>query len=731
MSLRRFLHPALAVALLSQSLAAPPALAQETAPAAQTQTQSAAPDDRAARVAAIEKAFEDKRKETGVPGASLVVVEGDKVILIKGSGFRDAAKSLPVTPDTLFAIGSCTKAFTAMAAVMSQDDGKLSLDDAPKKYLPYFKLQDAQADAQVTLRDLLSHRTGLGNTDIAWYTGVLNREEVIRTAGLAKPTAKLREKFQYQNVMYSAAGETVAHAQGTTWENLISTRILKPLGMTKTVLSVREMQMMPDYSLGYVYDAKAKRADAVPTRDITNVAPAGAINSSAREMAEWLKFLIAGGVAPDGRRLVSEKGFAEILTPQIRINDTTSYTLGWGVAAFAGRKVYVHNGGIDGFGAQVAFLPQEKIGFAVLANVEDTPLLSQMTRAVVTNLLDASPPAASPNTSATSAAVLSDALKELVGTYEIAQGGTVEVKLKDGRVVLTVAGQPDYPLVEKSKDVYSTPGLPDSYAILAKRDAAGKVSAIVLKQPEGEFEFKRTGAAQPAAPTATPTAPIAVDELMTKMIAAAGGEENLRRHKSMRTTATVTFENQGLGGESVTYAQAPNSYAREVTFVAFGNKRIGGTREFFDGAAGGEEQSFTARGTKWDEPKLSEMRASEDFYALPDWKTHYKTISVKEIKQVKGEDAYVVVFTPEKGQPETDYISTKTFLVLRRDTLESAAGGAVPVKMFFGDYRPVEGVLVPFAISYDVPDTGEATVRVREVKFDAPLAPETFRARKP
>jgi CubicO group peptidase (beta-lactamase class C family) len=823
MSLRSFLHLSLAVVFLSPSLAAPSALARAAAPAVRTQTQPAAPDDSAARVAAIEKAFEEKRAEAGVPGASLVVVEGDKVILLKGFGLRDAAKNLPVTPDTLFAIGSCTKAFTALAAVMAQDDGKLSLDESPRKHLPYFKLRDAQADAQVTLRDLLSHRTGLGGTDISWYTGVLNREEVIRAAGLAKPTAKLREKFQYQNVMYSAAGETAARAQGTTWENLISTRILKPLGMTKTVLSVREMQATPDYSLGYAYDAKAKRADAVPTRDITNIAPAGAINSSAREMAEWLKFLIAGGVAPDGKRLVSEKGFAEILTPQIKINDTTAYALGWGVAAFAGRKVYTHNGGIDGFGAQVAFLPQERIGFAVLANVEGTPLLAQMTGRIITNLLDAPPPAPGANAAAQGAktddvagrydfaaakmvitvssengklymdapgqprytlelvegrryrlaeapglfvtfrpakgneseteiyleqpqgnytlprikeggaATTSDALKELIGTYEIAQGGHVEVKLKDGRVVLTVAGQPDYPLVEKSKDVYSTPGLPDSYAILARRDAAGRVSAIVLKQPEGEFEFKRAGVAQPAAPSVTPTpdAPIAVEELMAKMIAAAGGEANLRRHKSVRTTATVTLENQGLEGESVTYAQAPNAYAREVTLVAFG-KRIGSTREFFDGASGGEEQSFTARGTKWGEPKLSELRASEDFYALPDWKTHYKTVSVKEIKQVRGEDAYVVVFTPEKGQPETDYVSTKTFLVLRRDTLESSsAGEVVPVKMFFGDYRPVEGVLVPFSVSYDVPETGEATVRVRDVKFDEPLAPEIFRARKP
>jgi CubicO group peptidase (beta-lactamase class C family) len=831
---KRFLHLSFAILFVASSLCAPLTHAQ-VAPtqAAQTQTQPVAQDDLASRVAAIEKVFEEKRKETGVPGASLVVVVGDHVIVLKGSGVRDAAKNLPVTPDTLFAIGSCTKAFTAMAAVISQDDGKLSLDDSPKKYLPYFHLRDPEADAQATLRDLLSHRTGLGGTDIAWYTGVLNREEVIRAAGRAKPMAKLREKFQYQNVMYSAAGETVAHAQGTTWENLVASRILKPLGMTKTLLSVREMQSTPDYSLGYVYDARAKQADQVPTRDLTNIAPAGAINSSAREMAEWLKFLVAGGVAPNGKRLVSEKGFAEILTPQIKMNETTSYALGWGTTTFAGHKIYVHNGGIDGFGAQVAFLPAEKIGFAVLANVEDTPLLSQMTRAVVSNLLGVAPQTSSANANASgvksqefagrydfsaanmvvtvtsengklyldvpgqprytlelvegrryrfaelegfyatfrpakddatqtemyleqpqgnytlpkikvaaspasaTTATTGDSLKELIGTYELAQGGVrVEVKLKDDKVVLSVAGQPDYPLVEKAKDVYSSPLLPDSYSILARRDAAGKISSILIRQPEGENEMKRvadTNAATSSAASAnaTTSAPIGVEDLMSKMIAAAGGESNLRRHKSMTTTASIVFENQGLEGESVIYTQAPDAYAREVTFTVFG-KKIGTTREFFDGATGGEETSFTARGEKWGARKLAELRASEDFYEPLDWKTLYKSIEVKGIEKVNGEAAYVVLLTPREGAPATVYVSTKTFLVLRRDSVESDATGdsSAPVKTFYSDYRAVEGVLVPFSVSYVVPDTGEATVRVREVKFDAPIPADAFRARQ-
>ena len=289
MPLGKFLHLLLALALLPGQLATT-SVARAQSPPARAPSQ-AAPGDTAARVAEIERKFEEQRKEHNVPGASLVVVRDDRVVLLKGAGHRDAARALPATPDTLFAIGSCTKAFTAMAAVISQDEGKLSLDDPPKKHLPYFRLRDPEADAAVKVRDLLSHASGLAGTDIAWYTGVLTREEVIRAAGRAKPTAKLREKYQYQNVMYSAAGEVGARAQNSTWASVVSHRILRPLGMKATVLSVAEMRKTDNYSLGYEVDAGTKQAREVATRDLTNIAPAGSINSSAREMAEWLRLL--------------------------------------------------------------------------------------------------------------------------------------------------------------------------------------------------------------------------------------------------------------------------------------------------------------------------------------------------------------------------------------------------------------------------------------------------------
>ena len=226
----------LALALVTANTASPPVAAQD-----QLTSTEAQPSDLAGKLASIEKQVEEKRKELGVPGVAIAIVKDDRVIFQKGFGLRDVERNLPVTADTVFAIGSSTKSFTAMAAVISQDAGRLSLDDSPKKHLSYFKLQDPDANARITVRDLLLHNSGLALSDLVSATGILNRSEVIKVAGLAKPTARFREKFQYQNVTYSAAGEVVAKANGTTWEKFIEEHIFKPLGMRSSRTSIRQM----------------------------------------------------------------------------------------------------------------------------------------------------------------------------------------------------------------------------------------------------------------------------------------------------------------------------------------------------------------------------------------------------------------------------------------------------------------------------------------------------------
>ena len=338
-------------------------------------------------LSAIATAIEEKRKEQNVPGVSVVIVKDDKVIFSQGFGLRDVEHNLPVTNETLFAIGSCTKAFTAMAAMISTDEGKFSIDDSPKKYLPYFKLNDPDADSKVTIRDMLSHRTGVPDKPELYVNSRKTREDVIKGGMAVKPTAKLREKYQYNNVMYSAVGEAIAKAQGSTWEAVITEKILRPLGMTASNLTLQEMVKAPDYSLGYVYRSGKKSVKQTRVLDLTNIAGAGAINSNATDMAKWLRLMLNGG-SLDGKRLVSEKNFAQLITKETVVNSDTNYCLGWGRGIKNGKTFITHTGGTDGFTALVDLVPEEKIGWAILINVEEATLHSAIRKIIIDNLIE-------------------------------------------------------------------------------------------------------------------------------------------------------------------------------------------------------------------------------------------------------------------------------------------------------------------------------------------------------
>ena len=802
--------------VLSLTFFLPLTLVAQQAPAPKPAATAA---DYSAPLAAIEKAIDDKRKEFGIPGLSLVIVKDDQVIYLKGLGVKDFEKNIPVTPDTRFAIGSASKAFTAMLAVMSVDEGKLSLDDSPKKFLPYFTLRDEEAAAKITMRDLLSHRSGLNRTDLAMVTGVLNREELIKVAGMAKPTAKLGEKFQYQNVMYAAAGEAVAKAQNSTWDDLIATKIFKPLGMKNSDTTVEAMQKSRDFSLGYDFNPSTKVTRRLPQRSIVPAAPAGAINSSARDMAQWVRLMLGNGVF-NGRRLVSEKGFDELLRKQINIGGSVNYGLGWFLREWNGHKVAEHGGNIDGFNSQVAFMPDQKLGFVLLTNVTASTLGSFAMTTIWKNLVGepnvseakSTEPAADPKKevgkysmpsagltfdvslkddrlvltvpgqpqyplqnlggrrykladpapagfyatfrqkkdketeselyleqpqgnivlskmNADSAAPTATASKpdvpagtplgDLVASYEgESTKQTIEIAYKEGKVALVVPGQPPYPLNESEKNKLRSPGLPEAYWIDVNRDDKGTVAGIVLNQPEGRFTFRRV---------ADTNSLISVDDLLAKMIAAYGGEENIRKHKSSLTTVEVDLESQGVQGKGTVMARAPNLAATDMTFLALG-KKIGTIVSYFDGAAGGEFMSF-APDELYSGKRLEDIKAGADFYDVVNWKSNYKTITVKRMGKVGSEDVYVLEKRSEKGSPVTDFVSTKSFLVLKRNSVivSETAGIELPQTESFSDFRNVDGVMISFKSVSNNLANGDIVTRIVDVKFDVDIPEAVFK----
>lgn len=756
----------------------------------------------------IEEKLEKRRAELGIPGLSLVIVKDGVIVYMKGLGYKDFENKTPVTPDTQFAIGSATKAFTALSVLMSADEGKLNLDDSPKKYLSYFKMYDAETDKNMTVRDLLDHSSGLNRTDLAMITNKLNREELIRVVGEAKPMAKLREKFFYQNIMFAAAGETVAQAQKTPWEKFVPERIFKPLKMTNSTMSMAEMQRAKDYSFGYEYNFDTKETRRLPFREIGEVAPAGAINSSARDMAKWIAFVMNGGSA-DGTRLVSEKNFEEWTKPQMKIspNGKSSYGLGWFLQEWNGLKVVQHGGNIDGFNSLVAMIPEKKLGFVMLTNVSGSPLGNELMPLVWENILGDPNAVKTENTTAVAAekevgkynfaaagfdvdvkmrdgkliAVVpgqptytlenvggrryklngapagffitfkdtelyleqpqgnytlpkaaaeqkpanNEAAKELIGKYLTSNGGTIEIKAEtDGRVTFNIGGQQPYALSEKAKDNFSMTPLPETYYLKVKRDPANKVQSVVVVQPEGEFEFKRSEAKPEDLPRIT------ADELMAKAIEAAGGEANWKKITSRVTVAELDLIHQGVRGTAVSYAKFPNKSATETTMTALG-KTIAKGFEFFDGSRGEDLYTF-APVEKYAGKRLEDVRLGADMLALLNWKTNYKTAEVKGFEKVGDEDCYVVEFTPEKGTKVTELYSAKTFLLLKRRgvSVSSTSEQSLPYTITFSDYRDVDGLKLPFKSVNASPSMGDTIVVVKSIKQNVAVDDKLFAPRK-
>jgi hypothetical protein len=562
----------------------------------------------------------------------------------------------------------------------------------------------------------------LNRTDLAMVTGKLNREELIKVAGMAKPTAKLGEKWQYQNVMYAAAGEVVAKAQKSTWDKLIVTRIFKPLGMNNSDTTVAEMQKSKDYSLGYDYNPSTKVTRHLPQREIPAAAPAGAINSSARDMAQWVRVMLNNGTL-NSRRLVSEKNFDELVRKQINIGGSVDYGLGWFLRQWNGHKVVEHGGNIDGFNAQVAFMPDQKLGFVLLTNVTASPLGAFAMNTIWKNFVADSKAVAEGPT-----APASDPKAE-VGKYRLQEAGiNFDVDFKDGKLTVSVPGQPPYPLENLGGRRYKL-GPPAPAGFFATfRPAKDKPAdtELFIEQPQGNVVLLKLPAENTVA-TAVPesTPPIAIDDLLTKMIAAYGGEENLRKHKSSVTTVDIDLENQGVLAKGTITARAPNQTASEMTFTTLG-KKIGSLTSYFDGSAGGEIVSFGPPET-FSGKRLEDVKAGSDFYEVLNWKKNYEKITFKRMGKVGDEDVYIIERRNDKGTPILDYVSTKSFLVLRRDSVipSETSGIELPQTEAFSDFRSVDGVMIPFKTVSNNIANGDIVLKIVDIKFDVEV-PDTL-----
>lgn len=352
-------------------------------------------------LAGIDTTLERILKERKAAGFAVAVVEKNKIIYAKGFGYRDYEKKVPVTPNTLFAIGSCTKAFTTMLIGLLNKENKLDYDKPVRDYLPDLKFFNNDMNNQVTVRDLMSHRTGLPRHDYSWYFfNTASRDSLLQRIQYMEPTAAIRQTWQYNNFMFLLQGMIAEKITGKSWEQNIREKIFTPLGMTTSNLSIKELEKSKEPSSGYYLykDSIIKKSNYY---NINGMAPAGSINSSVNEMANWVMAWINGGKL-NGKEIFPSTFMKEAMSSQMVIGaglpdkekpdvHFSNYGLGWFLASYRGHYRVEHGGNIDGFSANTCFFPSDSIAIIVLSNQNGSAVPSIVRNTIADRMLKVKP----------------------------------------------------------------------------------------------------------------------------------------------------------------------------------------------------------------------------------------------------------------------------------------------------------------------------------------------------
>jgi len=450
------------------------------------------------------------------------------VVFAKGYGVRKLGASTPVDERTLFAIASNSKAFAAASIAILVDEGKLKWDDPVAKHLPGVQLYDPYVTRELTIRDLLSHRSGLATFggDLLWYETTYDRNEILRRIRHLKPTSSFRSRYGYQNIMFLAAGQVVEAAAGKRWDDFVKERFFIPLGMTATTTSITAFKSTDN--IAAPHNELDEKIRVVRYSNVDGAGAAAAINSSVAEMAEWIRLQLGRGTYK-GKKIFSAAASREMWTPHTvipiseqaeKFNPTqhfNTYGLGWFLGDYHGRKVVSHGGGLDGMISRVAMMPEENLGVVILTNSE-TPLASIMANKVFDVYLgvpardwsaefmarvkqgeEASKAAAKKIEDArVQGTSPSLALQSYVGTYGGEMYGEAKVTEENGKLVLRLVPSPNFvgdlehwhhdTFRLKWRDSVSYPF--GKGFVTFTLNAQGSVDEMKIDVPNPDFDFK-------------------------------------------------------------------------------------------------------------------------------------------------------------------------------------------------------------------------------------------------
>lgn len=470
----------------------------------------------------IEKAL----KDYNVPGVAIGIVVDGQIVYTKGFGYRNVEQKLPVTKDTLFAIGSCTKAFTTFAIGNLVDEEQIKWDQPVIDILPEFRLADQYATTNVTLRDLLTHRSGMPRHEFVWYNSKMTKGEMLKRLRYLQPSFNIRQRYQYGNLMYFTAGVAMERVAGKPWGDQIRERILIPLEMTQTNFSIEETQKTSNFA--YPYLEKEEQLKRIAFRNLSLIDSAGALNSNINDMTHWLQMLLAGGVYKE-KMLINPATLQELFAPQVIVSGAPeceeslpfAYGIGWNVFSYRGHYFVSHDGVSDGFTSVTGLFPKDNVGIVILTNRNMTTFPRYISLEIIDRLLELPPRGRSwleegldgvrKNKEGMKAKkqredklhkkgmIHSHPIEEYVGVYEHPGYGKLYVDLVDGKLQATyndltfVLGHWHYDIFriseEKQDMVLSFEGMKFTF----NNNANGEISELVVpfEPTADDIIFKR------------------------------------------------------------------------------------------------------------------------------------------------------------------------------------------------------------------------------------------------
>jgi len=482
----------------------------------------------AARLKPLDAYMAKVMKDFNSPGIGIAVVSGDQLVFAKGYGYRDYGQKLPFTRNTLFQIASNSKLFTAVAAGMLVEEGKLAWDQPIKEAVPSIQFQDRDLDARVTLRDMLAHRTGITRHDSIWYKSDDSRATLFRKLRFMEPKVPMRQLFLYNNMMYAAVGQVIELKSGSTWEDFVRRRILGPLEMDRTLYTIPDMLKQPDFGVGYNEKRDGNELYKAPYyEDTAGMAPCGAIVSSMEDMSHWVIALLNEGTYK-GKQVLPPSVLKATLEPAIGLANPNPETRGWWevlnptygmgrqTASYRGHLIALHGGDLPGFHSQVSLMPKERLGVIVfvlgdhagmlynpisynvyeyLLGMEQTPWPARMLDIRLKGKKEGTAARAKAGADQVKNTRPSHPLEDFTGDYEHPAYGFLRIGRSGDQLQYDFHGM-KFPLTHFHYDRFDTPDdeLEGKSSVNFLTNPQGDIDKAVMSLDEGEAVFVRKAA---------------------------------------------------------------------------------------------------------------------------------------------------------------------------------------------------------------------------------------------